>query len=108
MIEKEGDIEDVCKLFKEDEINHIRSHLLGWYDVNMRKLPWREQAAQVSKQRRQQEDIDEETLNRLGYVVWVSEIMLQQTRVDTVIKYWNKWVKRWPTVQDLAAAELNV
>uniref|UniRef100_A0A671US09 Adenine DNA glycosylase n=1 Tax=Sparus aurata TaxID=8175 RepID=A0A671US09_SPAAU len=40
-------------------------------------------------------------------LVWVSEIMLQQTQVATVIDYYNKWMKRWPTVQDLAAATLE-
>jgi A/G-specific adenine glycosylase len=39
-----------------------------------------------------------------GYSVWVSEIMLQQTRVEAVIKYYLKWMERFPTVQDLASA----
>eukprot|EP00936_MAST-01D_sp_MAST-1D-sp1_P002063 g2063.t1 len=38
------------------------------------------------------------------YCTWVSEIMLQQTRVETVIEYYNKWVAKWPDVQSLAAA----
>ncbi|KAJ0044112.1 hypothetical protein NL108_005601, partial [Boleophthalmus pectinirostris] len=49
----------------------------------------------------------EEDLNIRTYAVWVSEIMLQQTQVATVINYYNKWIKRWPTVQDLAAATLE-
>ena len=39
-----------------------------------------------------------------AYGTWVSEIMLQQTRVETVIPYWLKWMKKFPTVQDLAKA----
>jgi adenine-specific DNA glycosylase len=37
-------------------------------------------------------------------LVWVSEIMLQQTQVDTVIEYYEKWMKRWPTIDDFAKA----
>lgn len=43
-------------------------------------------------------------LERRAYEVWISEIMLQQTRVAVVIDYWNRWTARWPTIQDLAAA----
>lgn len=39
-----------------------------------------------------------------AYGTWISEIMLQQTRVETVIPYWLKWMKKFPTVQDLASA----
>ncbi|KAM9384440.1 adenine DNA glycosylase [Pholidichthys leucotaenia] len=49
----------------------------------------------------------ESDINIRTYAVWVSEIMLQQTQVATVIDYYNKWMKRWPTVQDLAAATLE-
>lgn len=42
--------------------------------------------------------------NEFAYRVWVSEVMLQQTQVATVIGYFNKWIAKWPTVQALAAA----
>jgi A/G-specific adenine glycosylase len=45
------------------------------------------------------------TLERRAYEVWISEIMLQQTRVAVVIDYWNRWMARWPTIQELAAAD---
>ncbi|HSS00743.1 MAG TPA: hypothetical protein VLM79_26970 [Kofleriaceae bacterium] len=41
------------------------------------------------------------------YAIWVSEIMLQQTRVQTVIPYWERWMARFPTVSALAGAELD-
>jgi A/G-specific adenine glycosylase len=41
------------------------------------------------------------------YAIWVSEVMLQQTRVDTVIPYWERWIQRFPTVDDLARADLD-
>lgn len=44
-------------------------------------------------------------LSRRAYEVWISEIMLQQTRVAVVIDYWNRWMARWPTLEDLAAAD---
>ncbi|XP_030288261.1 adenine DNA glycosylase [Sparus aurata] len=73
----------------------LRSQLLRWYDKEKRELPWRTLAE------------TESDLNIRTYGVWVSEIMLQQTQVATVIDYYNKWMKRWPTVQDLAAATLE-
>lgn len=42
-----------------------------------------------------------------AYRVWVSEIMLQQTQVATVIPYFNKWIAKWPTVADLAKASVE-
>src|SRR3569832_2263837 len=41
------------------------------------------------------------------YAIWVSEIMLQQTRVQTVIPYWERWMQRFPTVTALATAPLD-
>ena len=58
--------------------------LLRWYTRHQRPLPWRR--------------------TRDPYRVWVSEIMLQQTQVDTVIPYYRRWLARFPTVQALAAA----
>ncbi|KAI1762757.1 DNA glycosylase [Hypoxylon sp. FL1150] len=43
-------------------------------------------------------------LERRAYEVWISEIMLQQTRVAAVVDYWNRWMARWPTIRDLAGA----
>ena len=65
--------------------------LLAWYDKNRRSLPWR--AAPGVKPD--------------PYCVWLSEIMLQQTRVETVAPYFMKFVTRWPDVQALAAAKLS-
>ncbi len=62
----------------------FRKLLLAWYDTNARRLPWRE-------------DHD-------PYRVWVSEIMLQQTRVAAVIAHYHDFLRRFPNVQKLAAA----
>lgn len=67
--------------FSIDEISQIQKELLSWYDNNQRVLPWRS----IAK--------DEGDSNKRGYAVWVSEIMLQQTQVATVISYFNKWMK---------------
>ncbi|XP_023148928.1 adenine DNA glycosylase isoform X2 [Amphiprion ocellaris] len=77
------------------DVVRLRSQLLNWYDKEKRELPWRTLA------------VTQSDLNIRTYAVWVSEIMLQQTQVATVIDYFNKWMKRWPTVQDLAAATLE-
>ncbi|KAG7543293.1 HhH-GPD domain [Arabidopsis thaliana x Arabidopsis arenosa] len=86
-----GDIED---LFSENETQKIRTGMLDWYDVNQRDLPWRKRRSESEKERR-------------AYEVWVSEIMLQQTRVQTVMDYYKRWMHKWPTIYDLAQASLE-
>lgn len=66
----------------------IAGQLLNWYQRHERELPWR-----------QSDD---------PYRIWVSEIMLQQTQVDTVIPYYHRFLEAFPTVEALAAAELDV
>ncbi|MGU3471190.1 A/G-specific adenine glycosylase [Paenibacillus sp. D51F] len=63
---------------------YFSRELLIWYRQNRRVLPWRS--------------------NRDPYRIWVSEIMLQQTRVDTVIPYYERFMSRFPTLADLAEA----
>jgi A/G-specific adenine glycosylase len=62
----------------------INKNLINWYKKNARDLPWRK--------------------SKDPYHIWVSEIMLQQTRVDTVIPYYLRWLERFPTLEDLASA----
>src|SRR6476660_3883296 len=75
------------KLRNLDKIDRkaFQSDLISWFKQEQRELPWRK---------------DQDT-----YKVWVSEIMLQQTRVDTVIPYFNRFLEWFPTLEDLAAAE---
>jgi A/G-specific adenine glycosylase len=61
--------------------------LLGWYRLHRRELPWRDE--------------------RDPYLIWVSEVMLQQTQVATVIDYYLRWLNRFPTLDDLAQASLE-
>ncbi|XP_042238772.1 adenine DNA glycosylase-like [Homarus americanus] len=81
--------------FTEDEVVTVRQKLLTWYDANHRVLPWRTIAA------------TEPDRSKRAYAVWVSEIMLQQTQVSTVVSYFVKWMAKWPTVEDLARATLE-
>jgi A/G-specific adenine glycosylase len=67
------------------------ARLLAWYDRHARALPWRARAGARAD----------------PYRVWLSEIMLQQTTVVTVGPYFRDFLARWPTVHDLAAAELD-
>lgn len=71
----------------------LRSGLLRWYDAHRRDLPWRFSTAPGHEGR-----------EKRAYAVWVSEVMLQQTRVPVVIDYYSRWMARWPTVETLAAA----
>lgn len=64
--------------------NEFKSNLVEWFLREKRDLPWRH-------------TID-------PYKIWVSEVMLQQTRVDTVIPYYNRFIEVYPTLEDLAAA----
>ncbi|XP_047914924.2 adenine DNA glycosylase isoform X1 [Anser cygnoides] len=77
------------------EVEALRGSLLAWYDECKRDLPWRVLA------------VTEPDVNRRAYAVWVSEIMLQQTQVATVIDYYNRWMQKWPTLQALAEASLE-
>ncbi|XP_063283228.1 adenine DNA glycosylase isoform X3 [Pelobates fuscus] len=81
--------------FTTQETVELRKCLLTWYDKCKRNLPWRSLA---------NTELD---LDRRAYAVWVSEIMLQQTQVATVIDYYNRWMKTWPTLDDLASASLE-
>ncbi len=75
--------------------------LLDWYAENARQLPWRISAADHHHTERISD------ISQYAFSVWVSEIMLQQTRVETVIPYFKRWMERFPTVKDLAAAPLG-
>ncbi len=65
-------------------MSRLSSQLLTWYHRNKRFLPWRDHPD--------------------AYAVWVSEIMLQQTRVETVIPYFERWMNLFPTIYKLAEA----
>jgi len=67
--------------------SQFTDRLLNWYAKNARQLPWRG--------------------TQDPYAIWVSEIMLQQTRVDTVTPYYKRWMEFFPTVQALAGASLQ-
>ena len=71
-------------MWEEEKILSFRQKLLAWYDENKRDLPWRRR--------------------KNPYHIWVSEIMLQQTRVDTVIPYYERFLDWFPTVESLANA----
>ena len=72
-------------MWEEEKIASFREKLLAWYDANKRDLLWR----------RTQDP----------YKIWISEIMLQQTRVDTVIPYYERFLDWFPTIEDLANAQ---
>lgn len=67
-----------------DSKQYFSTELLLWYEGAKRDLPWRR--------------------HRDPYYIWISEIMLQQTRVDTVIPYFHRFIERFPTIQALAEA----
>ena len=67
------------------KIEQFRCDLLNWYDRNKRDLPWRK--------------------TKNPYAIWVSEIMLQQTQVATVIPYYERFMATLPTIQSLAEAD---
>ncbi len=78
---------EVLKNKKIQNAEQIRSALTKWYNKNYRKLPWR--------------------ASNNPYHIWVSEMMLQQTQVNTVIPYYQRFLKRFPDIQALAAADLQ-
>ncbi len=66
------------------KISAIVKNLLDWFSANARDLPWRR--------------------TRDSYAIWVSEIMLQQTQVKTVLPFWERWMRELPTVEAAARA----
>ncbi|MBY0586650.1 A/G-specific adenine glycosylase [bacterium] len=74
-----------CCYVKEADVSALRRALLRWYRRHGRSLPWRE--------------------TRDPYRVWVSEIMLQQTTVATVLGYYERFLERFPTISDLARGD---
>ncbi|RGP70517.1 g-specific adenine glycosylase [Fusarium longipes] len=83
-----------------------RQALLEWFDgvSTKRSMPWRK--AWINPKDHGQDEL-RDLLERRAYGVWISEIMLQQTRVAVVIDYWNRWMDKWPTIHDLAAASAD-
>lgn len=77
--------------YKKGETDPLAQALLGWYKTKGRDLPWRVKGGA-------HED---------AYAVWISEIMLQQTTVKTVIDYFERWMKRFPTLKILAESDLH-
>lgn len=84
------------KAAKQKDMTDFARRLLGWYEINARQMPWRipphDHAMGVRAD---------------PYHVWLSEVMLQQTQVITVREYFLKFVRKWPTVHDLAASDLE-
>jgi A/G-specific adenine glycosylase len=72
---------------RQRKISAIVSRLLEWFPRNARDLPWRQ--------------------TRDPYAIWVSEIMLQQTQVKTVVPYWHRWMGELPTIKSVASARLE-
>lgn len=72
---------------KSDQIKNDALSLSRWYQANRRKLPWRE--------------------SKNPYFIWISEVMLQQTTVAAVVPYFDRFIARFPSVQDLARAPIE-
>lgn len=73
--------------FERRKIKQMQSKLLKWYDRQKRQMPWRD--------------------TRDPYKIWISEIMLQQTQVKTVIPYYEDFIKQFPDIKKLANASLD-
>ena len=68
-------------------MSSFTNHILSWYHKDKKQFPWRQ--------------------TRDAYKIWVSEIMLQQTQVQTVIPYYNRWIEKFPTLKHVATATDN-
>lgn len=69
------------------ELPNLSEKILSWWDEGHQLWPWRE--------------------NRDPYAIWVAEVMLQQTQIATVLPYYKRWMKRFPSVRELAEASLD-
>ncbi|GAA6043599.1 hypothetical protein JCM8097_008279 [Rhodosporidiobolus ruineniae] len=100
---KKAAAEDVLPPLLETAIDAaaVQRKLLAWFDTvkDTRGMPWRKEVNPAQQ-------TDEERAQR-AYEVWVSEIMLQQTQVVTVVGYWTRWMAKFPTVELLAKADIE-
>ena len=71
-------------MISSKKLKSLQVSLLVWFDISKREMPWRKTSD--------------------PYLIWISEIMLQQTKVKTAIPYFKRWVNEFPTVESLAAA----
>src|SRR5689334_11371597 len=71
--------ETTAPIYDMISLMDLQKNLLEWFRQNQRPLPWRR--------------------NYRPYEVWVSEIMLQQTQMDTVLPYFDRWMKNFPTIE---------
>lgn len=78
--------EKYWETWSEAQLQAFQEEFLAWYEKEKRNLPWR--------------------VNLDPYRIWISEIMLQQTRVDTVIDYYYRFMEWFPTIKDLAEAPM--
>ena len=72
---------------KKADLEFLRKQLLKWYRAHQRILPWRQ--------------------SNNPYHIWVSEVMLQQTQVNTVLSYYHRFIKAFPSIKRLAEADLQ-
>ncbi len=80
-----------------EQISKIRASLLSWFKSNGRHyIPWKLTRKRTIPTIKQKLDV---------YPIWVAEIMLQQTQLKVVLPYWENWMKTFPTLDDLAAAD---
>lgn len=92
------DIEDLGHAFDPDSCRDIQERMLIWYDKNRRLLPWRGDSM-----------IKTEKKTVISpYGIWVSEVMAQQTRIETVVKYYATWMEKFPNIKALADATPEV
>ena len=77
----------MSEVLSPERVDRLRRKLLDWYDRHRRELPWRDETD--------------------PYRIWISEVMLQQTQVTTVVPYYERFLRRFPTLADLAAASLD-
>ncbi len=71
----------------KEEILRFRDQLVTWFQIHQRRLPWRE--------------------TKDPYAIWVSEVMLQQTQVKTVLPFYQRFMQKFPDIQHLARADLQ-
>jgi len=75
-------------VIQQTDIHWFRKTLMEWYQAHQRNLPWRE--------------------SRDPYHIWMSEVMLQQTQVKTVVPYFLNFIQRFPCLHDLAESDLEI
>lgn len=93
--------------FDKVEVKELQGRLLNWYSSNYRHFPWRAPPSRDANGTVSRQSSSAESAPGAPYAVWISEVMSQQTRIDVVVNYYERWMRTFPTIRALSEGSLD-